>query len=413
MPQFEAPTRLLVCADDLTGANDIGVQFAKSGIHSIVLIDPESSSIPKDFQVVVVNTESRHLPPGAAAARIHKWAELGRASGITHFYKKTDSTLRGNIGAELQAIAESTATNLLPFTPALPELGRTTRHGIHYVDNRPLHETEFASDPLNPITTSSVTEIIRSQSTLPVSSLHSPGELTPDLKGIAVLDATSPADLEQIASALAERDLLRVCAGPAGFGLHLANHLPFQRTSPPSVACGLPILFVNGSLNERSLTQIAHASFPLNRLQLPASFLLADPASKLPPAPDTNNLLIYSITNRTELNPFLANQSTLSVKEAHHRVAQNTGRLVQSLLHSGRFGTLVVFGGDTLMGIARANHWQAFVPLNEVVDGITISRLQHQELTVISKAGGFGAPDVLDRIYQFVRSHSAPVELVP
>src|SRR5688572_23056519 len=101
-PQTTGPQpTLLILADDLTGANDVGAQFAKCGIRSIVLVEPDLPELPTGYEVVVVNTESRHVAPHVAAERVRRIAELGLRAGARHFFKKTDSTLRGNIGPEL------------------------------------------------------------------------------------------------------------------------------------------------------------------------------------------------------------------------------------------------------------------------------------------------------------------------
>src|SRR5262245_5256816 len=146
---MSSPT-LLVIADDLTGANDAGVQFASSGIRGIVLTNHNVQTLPTSYPVVVVNTERRHLPPALAAERVRRVALLGKEAGVQYFYKKTDSTLRGNIAVELEALLAVTEALSIPFVPALPDLGRTTRDGLHYVHGTPIAETAFSRDPLNP-----------------------------------------------------------------------------------------------------------------------------------------------------------------------------------------------------------------------------------------------------------------------
>lgn len=398
-------TRLVVCADDLTGANDIGVQFAKRGIGSVVLIEGEGEALPEGYQVVVVNTESRHLSPEAAAERVRRWVTRGRGSGAQYFYKKTDSTLRGNVGAELQALLEASGVKVLPFMPALPELGRTTRQGMHYVHGQPLHKTEFARDPRNPITASSVKEILRRQCTVPVHSVWVPDLISGGHEGIVVIDATSVEQVERVASALAGRGMLGVCAGAAGFGKELAKLLEFDHGGPFVVRCRGPVLMVNGSLNERSLRQISKIERSVNKFRMGPEFLL-EAAPALPEIECEGDLLLYSVSERGELDWFLEQGKGLSRAEAHERVARNTGALVKDLLGRGKFGTLVVFGGDTLMGIARANGWKAFTPLREVVDGVTVSRPENEGVVVISKAGGFGEEDTLEKILEFVRERS-------
>ena len=143
---------LLIIADDLTGAIDTGVQLAKQGISTRVIPDPETD-IQKRFSqrdeaVLVFNTESRHIHPGKAAERVKNVVKKGLISGIKKFFKKTDSTMRGNIGAELEAFMLETGQRYLAFIPAHPKLKRFTRNGFHYIDEQLLHETEFGRDPL-------------------------------------------------------------------------------------------------------------------------------------------------------------------------------------------------------------------------------------------------------------------------
>src|SRR5687767_3306000 len=98
--------KLLVIADDLTGANDAGAQFAGQGISTLVAMVAEFAFDYRscDSTVLIISSESRHLNPAEAAARVESLTRRGRELGVSHFYKKTDSTLRGNIGAELEAL---------------------------------------------------------------------------------------------------------------------------------------------------------------------------------------------------------------------------------------------------------------------------------------------------------------------
>jgi uncharacterized protein YgbK (DUF1537 family) len=79
---------------------------------------------------------------------------------------------------------------------------------------------------------------------------------------------------------------------------------------------------------------------------------------------------------------------------------------VKTLLESHGFGTLVVFGGDTLTGIAQACGWRGFVPRTEAGPGITVANPAASELVVISKAGGFGDLNAVDTILDFIRNHA-------
>lgn len=158
--------RLLVIADDFTGALDTGVQFAARGAATRVATDPayDLSQAEAGIQVLVLDAETRHLPPEEAYQTVLRAVKGARAAGFTHIYKKTDSALRGNIGAELAAALDGAEGDRLAFVPALPGMNRVTRGGVHYIDGVPVAESVFGRDPFEPVTASSVEEIIAAQS---------------------------------------------------------------------------------------------------------------------------------------------------------------------------------------------------------------------------------------------------------
>ena len=61
---------------------------------------------------------------------------------------------------------------------------------------------------------------------------------------------------------------------------------------------------------------------------------------------------------------------------------------------------LIVFGGDTLLGIARALGCTSVTPLAELLPGIVLSQMQTDTgaLFVVTKAGGFGDESLLQEI---------------
>ncbi len=194
--------RLLIIADDLSGANDTAVHFAQQGIVTKVSVSLTQLRRKEwNCHVLAINTNSRHDAPVRAAEKVQKALRLGRDFGFTHVYKKSDSALRGNIGAELETVLRKTGLDRLHFVPAYPAFRRYTKDGMQYVGDRLLHQSEFAKDPLNPMTTSSVAEIIKKQSNIPVWLCKS-GDDWNNFKGIVVHDATSTKDLEILSTYL-------------------------------------------------------------------------------------------------------------------------------------------------------------------------------------------------------------------
>ncbi len=98
--------RIAIIADDLTGASDTGVQLARRGLHTIVALDPHQPASVPDCDVLVVDTDSRALTGPEAYATVARAVRKVMTAGYQPVYKKLDSTLRGNIGAELDAVMD-------------------------------------------------------------------------------------------------------------------------------------------------------------------------------------------------------------------------------------------------------------------------------------------------------------------
>jgi len=395
---------LLIIADDLTGSNDAGAQFAKRGIRSVVVATPDLAELPKGFPVVVVNSESRHIPADEAAGRIARIARLGVDAGARHYFKKTDSTLRGNIGAELKALLEATGARWLPFVPAFPEMGRTTRDGIHYVHGVAISESAFSKDPLSPVRESEVAKVLAANATIRVLSAKLGNlPLHPEADCV-IVDCATREELGAIAREFKARDQLRVMAGSAAFAEELPNVLRLPKTDGATSVARGPILCVNGSLNPRALEQIAAAAELFRKVKLSPGQLLQCELSNIAFS-GNENVLLCSVEDRMELGRYESKAHELGIlpERFHLEVAKRQGKIVREILESGTFQTLVVFGGDTLMGVARAMGWEAFEPSGEVEAGVTVAVPRDEGLTVVTKAGGFGDVDVLRRIFWWVR----------
>ena len=154
--------RLLMIADDFTGALDTGVQLAAHGIPTQVVVGQADLSACSST-VLVVDTETRHLSAAKAAEAVARLTRSAVENGVGCIYKKTDSALRGNIGAELAALLKASGARNLPFLPAFPQIGRTTKKGVHYIDGVPVNESPFGIDPFEPVRCAEVTKLIHLQ----------------------------------------------------------------------------------------------------------------------------------------------------------------------------------------------------------------------------------------------------------
>ena len=90
-----------VLADDLTGAADCAIAFAKNGMVSDVLFECDAAAV-SDAPVLAVDAASRSLPAQEAAHRHAVLLERHYRKGM-RLYKKLDSLLRGQPAAETAA----------------------------------------------------------------------------------------------------------------------------------------------------------------------------------------------------------------------------------------------------------------------------------------------------------------------
>ena len=62
--------KLLIIADDFTGALDTGVQFAARGAATRVVTEPAYDFSRAEAEVLVMVAETRHLPPEEAYSTV-------------------------------------------------------------------------------------------------------------------------------------------------------------------------------------------------------------------------------------------------------------------------------------------------------------------------------------------------------
>ncbi|WJH34022.1 four-carbon acid sugar kinase family protein [Paenibacillus sp. CC-CFT747] len=225
-----------IAADDVTGANDIGIMYAKAGlvtdVYSYNGLEPLVMASHPD--VLVLDTDSRFLPGKTAYELVYQAAKELEQAGCTRFYNKTCSVFRGNIGAEFDAMLDALGEDFAVVVLGFPKNGRTTIDGIHYVRGRKLEDSEFRNDPMHPMTQSNLAEILRAQTRRKVAVLSyetirkGPVALREEIGRMRsqcsylILDVENQQSLEVIAEAVEDE---RVLAGSSALAEELAKRL--------------------------------------------------------------------------------------------------------------------------------------------------------------------------------------------
>lgn len=415
--------KLLVLADDLTGAMDTSIQFSKQGISTLVTIEPTLKNVQvHDAEVVTVDMETRHTDEATTRAIVRRLVQEANRLKIQWIYIKVDSTLRGNIGSELEAAIHANGNDKLFFIPAFPAAKRITKNAIQYVNDVPLNETVYASDPFTPVNSSFIPDIISKQADLPVVTVG-PEELEKliheklEKRSIIVVDAKNEKDLCQIAKTLLSNEGHMLTAGSAGFAtffpkmIHFQSDLRIQDTTKKT-------LVVCGSLNQMSKLQVAHAekmgfcSMLIGETQKKDANYFRFGAGQqefqtmLRLLEEKKVLILKSFSEDGEmLNLSVGDSLTTTMERKSNReIAGNMGAMIAELVRQSRLNYLVVFGGDTLYGIFSHMH-EILISLDkELEPGIVCSNIQYEghELCVITKAGGFGDQYALTNILRYI-----------
>ena len=404
-------TKVLIIADDLTGALDTGVQMAKAGAKVLPKVPTDISGF-QGSEVLIVNTDSRHCPSSFAYDQTRRVAALAKQAGVPVVYKKTDSAMRGNIGAELAGAMDGSSQKHLYFVPAFPKLNRFTVNGIQYIEGKPLAQSAFQKDPLNPATESSVLNIISHQTNHSISLVHCAENPESATKAdIMVFDSDSESRMQDIAEYLARQEKPLLLGGCAGLAYYLPQICDIQMQGNLPVCKGQTgVLVISGSLNSANVEQISYAVS--NGFEMRSAFELDGffDSDNFEPNPAQIDALIcqYRYSRRMILSvkrPECELDIDVNTDEwiqQSLRINKNIGKVVTVLFEHGLDALLVVTGGDTLGGITASLDIKYLRPCSEIEPGVVVTHFHANDKPhfLVAKAGSFGSISVYDNIFR-------------
>jgi D-threonate/D-erythronate kinase len=159
--------RVLVVADDLTGANACAAGFARAGMRAVTLGRTDDwgsiAEFHPRFDAIVVTTDARHARPEDVRRAVQGAVRAGWP--VELLSTRIDTTLRGNVGvateAMLTAVRELSDRRVVALCLAAhPAADRVTVEGHQLLGGVRLEETELAHDPRTPVDTSRVAQIL-------------------------------------------------------------------------------------------------------------------------------------------------------------------------------------------------------------------------------------------------------------
>ena len=411
-------SRWLIVADDLTGAADCAIAFARRGRASTVTWGEIADAAAHQPAILAYDAASRGLSAGAAAERhaavLTRLAEPGRT-----LFKKIDSTLRGQPAAETAVafarIRARSAPALGVLAPAFPATGRTTIEGRILIRGVPLEATELwerdhsypSADLVDMLASSGLRGEKLGLAAVRDASLKSMlARLAGNGDVIAVCDAETDHDLQLIAEASLDLSPGTFFIGSAGLAHALAAIETGQDAAPlctPPRATGT--LLVVGSLAKASRTaacalaatgEVVHVLLQPQMLLEPngdsRAALASEVRKRLSDGRDV--LLEIAASDRLDLDLNLA----LGAQLTHSLAAtlQDAAPAIGALAATGGETAAAILSRFGVHGIRLADEIEPGVAL-----GLTLGRLS---VPIATKAGAFGDRHSLIRICERLRA---------
>ena len=429
-----------IIADDPTGANDTALQFMLNNVDTNILLntdqEPEKANTSQAWAIA---TESRNIAPEFAFEKVKLATQyLVEKVNPDYFYKKIDSTVRGNISVEVLSMLEVLGWDAAIIMPAFPQENRITVGGYHLLKGIPIERTEMARDPHSPIYESHLPTLLQSQLGENLKNLVGSIELKTILDGagpilqtmnkliengvkLIVADSVSITDLEQIVLAMQKSNYKILPVGNSAAGRVLSNEW-FPRAEKsvevlPIKIPKLPKFIVSGSATQITSSQIdkyeQSADYEENTLviELGMDNILAGVKDEL-----VNRI----VTNLTGENVVMVHTSKLlnnfdgfsddTMKADLSKsglagavtdfLAELTGRVLEKTK-----AVLITLGGETSYKCCNAINANQLKLLDEVLPAIALSKNIKSDQFIVTKSGNLGGVNTLIEIINYFKKH--------
>ena len=423
--------RIGVVADDVTGANDIGVMFRKGGYRSAVfplcllsLCDWKKEC--EDLDVIIIDTDSRFDNPKTAAGKVAQAAALLQELPCDRYFKKTCSVFRGNIGAEFDSMQDALGISCSMVIAGFPGNGRTTVDGIHYVYGTKLEDSQFRTDPIHPMDTSFLPAIMHRQTERKIGQitwkdldqgLDYVVEKKEELKkscSYILFEIRSQEDLRLTARAVADETSL--CGSSA-----IGEELPaaFRELEEEGL---YPVFLLAGSLTRQSIAQTEYLrakGYPVITFDTEAIFdeeafareeerLVQETlkAMRFTPLMGAPMVLVHSAQQPEKVKGTKEKGQRLGFthEEIGKRISGCLCRVTRRVLTETGCRKLVVAGGDTSAAVTGELEIYRMEIGEEIEAGVPVmtGKTNLGELSLVLKSGSFGSESFLEKAAHYV-----------
>ena len=256
--------KYIVIADDLTGSNSTCSLFKKIGLRAASILKLQGDR-NYDVDVISYSTASRGLDKEEAYKKVSEAIKILKNKDVLVYNKRIDSTLRGNIGTEINAMLDNLEDDRIDVViPSYPDSGRIVVNKTMLVNGVLLENSDAGKDPKTPIKTSCVESLVQkdikySSTYFTLSDIAQPIEeiakkIQEAIKKSRVLifDAVNNEDIIKISKAVIHSNINIVTVDPGPFTLYYSKELQKKNHLEKK------ILMVIGSVTATTKKQIEY-----------------------------------------------------------------------------------------------------------------------------------------------------------
>ena len=382
---------IVVVADDFTGAAELG----GIGLRYNLKVEVNTKvNLQSTADLLVIATDTRSMPKHEAILETGRVMDEVAKLHPTLLFKKTDSVLRGYVAEELSVIMQKMGTSAALLLPANPHFGRTIVEGEYFVNEQPLHQTNFANDPEFPARTSSVIGLLEGKDVDVNSQKHTDVLKT---KGIIIGDTANAGDLKAWASVANNSITL---AGSAGFFTALLDKVIKPNTKEQAIAREFkqPMLIISGTAFKNS----ADAIKKLKQQGEPVSYMSADivraDSFEIKKYQDWSLEIAAYITTFGKAIIAIDPLDTQGVTDQASILRDKTAIVTSMVFKQTPISELVIEGGSTASAVFKHLGILKMQPVEELAPGVVRMRVVNDPgLYITIKPGSYAWPPIIKK----------------
>lgn len=436
-------------ADDLTGATTTGVLLARSKARTAVFFNEEAAEKTEgidELDAILISSNSRPLPANEAYDKVKSATIALKRMGVEYFSKRIDTTLRGGVGVEIDAMLDQMKEGTVAVVvPAMPQSRRILVGGYSVIDGVALINTPVAQDVRTPVKENYIPRLLEGQTRRKVGLVTLDkvlaGEevieeaLAEQKKAgceVIVVDGITLEDVENIAKACISLRWDVVAVDPGPFTSKLAFYRELISAEEPNIPpqadeAGKTVLIAAGSATPVTKKQmeilcqdprhvrVSVEPLPLiegGDVALDEVFKAVNKAAELLESDNQPRAILFE----TALHGELLNLDEEDNKRHYaggmsaNRINAGLGMIISQLLEKvgkEKVAGLYTTGGDTMVNVCYQLGVECIEVMDYVIPQTDVGRLvgsKYSGLPVVGKGGLTGndntACDIVSRLFR-------------